>query len=319
MKAIVQDRYGPPEHLRLADVDKPMLEDDRALVRVRAASVNAGDWRRVRGNPFLVRMSAGIRRPRDPLIGVDAAGVVEAVGKDVTDLHVGDEVMGFRSGAFAEYVCGRMFVPKPANLGFEQAAGVPVAGGTALVAVRDKGRLQSGQRILINGAGGGVGSFAVQIAKALGGEVTAVTSTANLDLVQSIGADHAIDYTREDFTRGGPRYDLIVDVGGTPSISALRRALTPDGTLIRVGAGKGAFGPVGGFASSYLRRRFLGQRIVSFIADLEKEHLLTLKELIETGKVRPIIDRTYPLSETPAAIAYMERERARGKVIIRLG
>ncbi|MGH2456208.1 MAG: NAD(P)-dependent alcohol dehydrogenase [Candidatus Limnocylindria bacterium] len=319
MRAVVQDRYGSPNHLRVADVEKPQLEDDRALVRVRAASVNAGDWRRVRGKPFVIRLDAGLRRPANPLLGVDAAGVVEAVGGDVTDLRPGDEVMGFRTGAFAEYVCGRMFVPKPANLTFEQAAAVPVAGGTALVAVRDKGRLQPGQRILINGAGGGVGTFAVQIARALGGEVTAVTRTDSLDLVRSIGADHAIDYTREDFTRGGRRYDLVVDIGGTPSIPALRRALVAEGRLVLVGAGKGVFGPLGGFAAAAVRSRVLGQRIVSFIADLEKEHLLTLKQLIETGKVTPVIDRTYPLSETPAAIASMEREEARGKVVIAIG
>ncbi|HEX2194629.1 MAG TPA: NAD(P)-dependent alcohol dehydrogenase [Candidatus Limnocylindria bacterium] len=316
MRAVLQDRYGSPDLVRLGEVEKPALSDDRVLVRVRAASVNAGDWRRVRASPWLVRATEGWRRPRSPLLGVDAAGVVEAVGKGVTALRPGDEVMGFRMGAFAEYVAGRMFVPKPSNLSFEEAAAVPVAGGTALVALRDKGNLQPGQRVVINGAGGGVGSFAVQIAKTLGAEVTATTSTANLDFVRSLGADAVLDYAREDFTRTGTRYELIVDVGGKPSLGAMLEALEPGGRLVRIGAGKGALGPLGSFAAAMFRKRVLRQPIVSFIADLQHEHLLTLKELIEARKVRPVIDRTYPLRQTAEAIKYVESERARGKVVI---
>jgi NADPH:quinone reductase-like Zn-dependent oxidoreductase len=316
MKAIVQDRYGSPDVLRLTDVDKPMVDDDDVLVRVRAASVNAGDWRRVRASPFVIRLVEGLRRPRTGAVGVDAAGHVEEVGKDVTHLQPGDEVFGVRKGAFAEYVSGRTFVPKPANLTFEHAAAVPVAGSTALQALRDKGRIQPGQRVLVNGAGGGVGTFVVQIAKAFGADVTGVSSTGKLDLVRSIGADHVIDYTREDFTKSGPRYDLIIDVGGTPSLSACRRALTPDGTLVLVGAGSGPGGPIARLLAGFLRSRLLKQRIVAFISRESKEDLLTLKELIEAGKVAPVIDRTYPLSETAEAIRYLESGHARGKVAI---
>ncbi|HET7521087.1 MAG TPA: NAD(P)-dependent alcohol dehydrogenase [Candidatus Limnocylindria bacterium] len=318
MKAIVQDRYGPPSHLRLDDVEKPDLEEDRALVRVHAASVNAGDWRRVRGTPFIVRAAEGWRRPRYPLLGVDFAGVVESVGANFATVRVGDEVMGFRTGAFAEYVATRMSVPKPSNLSLAEAAAVPVAAGTALVALRDKGQLQPGQRVLVNGAGGGVGSFAVQIAAALGGEVTAVTRGAHVDLVRSLGAQRVIDYGRDDFTRRDERYDLIVDVGGTPRMGAQLRALAPDGVLVRVGAGKGLLGPLGGFAAASLRKRLVGQPVVSFIANLTPDHLLALKDLIEAGKVRPVIDRTYPLEQVPEAIAYLEREEAAGKVVITL-
>lgn len=318
MKAIVQHRYGQPEDvLELRDdVEKPVPSDDRALVRVRASSVNAGDWRRVRATPFMVRLIDGVRKPKTPGLGGDAAGVVEAVGKDVTDLKVGDEVYGVRTGAFAEYLTSRMFVAKPANLTFEQAAAVPVAGITALQALRDHGHLQPGQKVLINGSGGGVGTFAVQIANALGGEVTAVTSTANVDLIRSIGANRVIDYTREDFTRSGQRYDLVVDIGGTPSLGACRRAVTPGGRLVLVGAGKGAAGPLGRMVVGLVRSRVLRQRITAFIAKVNTEDLVTLRELIEAGKVTPVIDRTFPLSEVAEAIRYVETEHARGKVVI---
>jgi NADPH:quinone reductase-like Zn-dependent oxidoreductase len=316
MKAIVQHSYGPPDVLRLEDVDKPAVPDDSVLVRVRASSVNAGDWRRVRAAPFIVRLVEGIRRPRDPLLGGDGAGQVEAVGKEVTDLHVGDEVFGVRSGAFAEYVSGRNFVPKPTSLTFEEAAAVPIAGLTALQAIRDKGKLRPGQRVLVNGAGGGVGTFVVQLAKAFGADVTAVTTTANLELLRSIGANHVIDYTREDFTRGEQRYDLILDVGGTPSLAAQRRALTPHGTLVLVGAGKGAGGPMASLLAALVRSRLLRQRVVSFIAKVDREDLVTLKELIDAGKVTPVIDRTYPLAETADALRYLETGHARGKVVV---
>lgn len=318
MKAIVQHRYGQPEDvLELRDdVEKPVPSDDRALVRVRASSVNAGDWRRVRATPFIVRLVDGLRKPRTPGLGGDAAGVVEAVGKDMTDLKVGDEVYGIRTGAYAEYLTSRLFVAKPANLTFKQAAAVPVAGITALQAIRDHGHVQPGQKILVNGAGGGVGTFAVQITTALGGEVTAVTSTANVELMRSIGAKHVIDYTREDFTRSGQRYDLVVDIGGTPSLGACRRAVAPGGRLVLVGAGKGAAGPLGRMVVGLVRSRVLRQRVTGFIANVNTEDLVTLRELIEAGKVTPVIDRTYHLSEVAEAIRYVETQHARGKVVI---
>jgi NADPH:quinone reductase-like Zn-dependent oxidoreductase len=316
MKAIVQDRYGSPRHLRLAEVEVPALDEDRALIRVRAASVNSQDWRRVRGEPVLIRAAEGWRRPRNRLLGTDAAGVVEAIGANVEGLQVGDEVMGFRTGAFGEYVAGKMFVAKPANLTFEQAATLPVAGGTALIAVRDKGMLRSGLRVAINGAGGGVGTFAVQIAKALGGEVTAITQTANLDLMTSLGADRTVDYTRTDFTRGPDRYDLIVDISARPSLGRQLRALAPGGRLVRVGAGRGHFRPLADLAGAIVRSRLLKQPIVTFLAEVTKEHLLTLKEMAESGRLVPVIDRTYPLSRVPAAIAYASRQRTRGKIVI---
>ncbi len=318
MKAIIQPRYGSADVLRLRDVDKPKLEDDRVLVRVRASSVNATDWRSLRGKPYAARpMMGGIRRPKSSAVGVDAAGIVEAVGKDVTHVGPGDEVYGMRSGAFAEYVSGRTFVPKPANLSFEQAAAVPVAAGTALIALRDKGAIQAGQRVLITGAGGGVGTFAVQLAKAFGADVMAVTSAANLELVRSIGADQVIDYAREDFTRRPERYDLVVDVAGRPSLRAIRRVLAPDGSLVLVGAGEGDWiGPLTRFVAGTVRSRLLKQRIVGFYATVTKEHLLVLKDLIEAGKVTPVIDRTFPLSEAGDALRYVEPGHARGKVII---
>lgn len=320
MRAIIQHRYGQPaEVLELRDdATKPQVEDDRVLVRVRASSVNAGDWRRVKGSPAFVRLVDGFRKPRSPFVGADAAGVVEAVGASITHVKPGDEVYGLRTGAFAEYVSGRMFVAKPTNLSFEQAAAVPIAAGTALIALTEKGKLKPGQRVLVNGAGGGVGTFTVQIAKALGGEVTAVTSSANVELVRSLGADQVIDYTREDVTRSGQHYDLIADVGGTPSISALRRVLAPGGLLVRVGAGKGWGGPLGGLVEALFRARVLRQPVVSFIANLTREHLLTLREMIEAGKITPVIDRTYPLAEVAAALDYLETERASGKVVIRI-
>jgi NADPH:quinone reductase-like Zn-dependent oxidoreductase len=315
MKALLHERYGSPDDLRLAEVDRPTLEDDRVLVRVVASSVNAGDWRRVRAQPFLVRTAEGWRRPRSPLFGADAAGVVEEVGAEVTDLRVGDEVMGIRTGAFAEFVCGANFVPKPSNLTFEQAAAVPIAGVTALQALRDHGAVQAGQRVMVNGAGGGVGSFAVQIAKAMGAEVTAVTSTDHVELLRSLGADRVIDYTREDATHSGP-YDLVVDIGGSPSIGKLRGALTSKGTLVMVGAAKGGIGVLGRIAAGAFRGRVLKQRVRFFIAGVDKADLLYLKELIEAGKVTPAIDRTYPLAEAGRALRYVEAGHAHGKVVI---
>jgi NADPH:quinone reductase-like Zn-dependent oxidoreductase len=315
MKAIHQDRYGSPDLLKLAEVDKPALEDDRVLVRVRASSVNAGDWRQVRANPFFIRFIGGLRRPKSPLVGGDAAGVVEAIGANITDLRPGDEVMGIRTGAFAEYVCGANFVRKPSNLSFEQAAAVPIAAITALQGLRDHSKVQPGQRVLINGAGGGVGSFAVQLAKHFGADVTAVTSTGNVDLVKSLGADRVIDYTREDFTKAGP-YDVIVDVGGNRSIASMRRALTADGTLVLIAAAKGGVGVLGRIAAGAFRRRVLKQRVKFFVADVSKDDLKLLAELAEAGKITPIIDSTYPLAEVSRALHKIESGRVRGKIVI---
>ena len=315
MKAIVQEHYGSPDLLKLAEVDKPALEDDRVLVRVRASSVNAGDWRQVRANPFLIRLIGGFRRPRSPFIGGDAAGVVEAVGANVTDLRPGDEVMGIRTGSFAEFVCGANFVPKPGNLSFEQAAAVPIAAITALQGLRDHGQVQPGQRVLINGAGGGVGSFAVQLAKHFGAEVTAVTGAANLDFAKTLGADRVVDYSREDFTRTGP-YDLIVDVGGNRSISSMRRALAANGRLVLIAAAKGGLGVLGRIGAAAFRARVLKQRVVFFVADVNKDDLRLLAELIEAGKIAPVIDTTYPLAEVAKALHRIESGRVRGKIVI---
>ena len=321
MKAIVHDRYGSPDVMQLRDVDRPELTDDRVLVRVRAASVNAYDWHMLRGKPYIARLSEGLRRPKRPEMGLDFAGIAEEVGRDVTHVRPGDEVFGTRGGAFAEYVSAKLIAPKPANLTFEQAAAVPVAGCTALQALRDKGQVQSGQRVLVNGAGGGVGTFTVQIAKALGAHVTAVTSTPNVEMVRSIGADDVIDYNRDDFTRTGRRYDLIVDVGGRPSLSAIRRrALASDGTLVLVAPGGGQWlGPVARPMAAGVRSRFSSQKMIAFLATVTKEDLLYLKELIEAGKISPVIDRTYPLSEAAEAVRHVEAGHACGKTIVTIG
>jgi NADPH:quinone reductase-like Zn-dependent oxidoreductase len=318
MKAIVYRRYGSPDVLALEEREKPAVADDQVLVRVRATSVNAYDWHVLRGKPYVARLSEGLRKPKNHALGVDVAGIVEVAGSDVTELEPGDRVFGTRLGAFAEYVSGRTFVPMPSGLTFEQAAAVPVAGCTALQALRDKGQLQPGQRVLINGAGGGVGTFAVQIAKALGGDVTAVTSTRNAEMVRSIGADQVVDYTRQDFTRSGQTYDLVVDVGGNRSLSVLsRRVVTPEGALILVASGGGQWlGPVARPLAAVVRSRLGRQRMFAFLAKVTKKDLLFLKELIEAGKLAPVIDRTYPLSETAAAMRHVEEGRAKGKVVI---
>ncbi len=321
MKAIVQERYGPPDVLELRDVDRPTIDDDSILVRVRAASINAYDWHMMRGSPYLVRMMAGLRKPKSTAVGVDVAGEVEAVGKNVTEFRPGDEVFGSRHGSLAEYVRGTeksFLVPKPAGLTFEQAAAVPMAASTALQGLRDKGQLKPGQRVLINGASGGVGTFAVQIAKALGAHVTAVCSTRNVDQARSLGADEVIDYTREDFTRRGQRYDLILDVAASGSLSSRRRVLEPNGILVGVGSADGGrmTSIVAGLIETALVSRFGKQKMPFFIAKNSKEDLIVLKELIEAGKVRPVIDRTYPLSETAEALRYLEAGHARAKVVI---
>ncbi|MFE0005779.1 NAD(P)-dependent alcohol dehydrogenase [Streptomyces erythrochromogenes] len=322
MKAIVQDRYGSPGVLELREVERPPVGDREVLVRVRAASVNARDWHLMRGDPYLARLVLGLRRPKVRIRGTDFAGRVEAVGKDVTRLRPGDEVFGEAEGAFAEYVCAPADAvePKPANLTFEQAAAVPLAGNTALMGLRDLGRLRPGQRVLVNGASGGVGTFAVQIAKALGAEVTGVCGTRNTELVRSLGADHVVDYSREDFTRTGRLHDLVLDLVGNRSLAACRRALTPGGPLVLSGGGVSEGGSLVGPMSLLVRgwalSGFVRQRLLVLTAAPDRENLAALRELVESGRVTPAVDRTYPLREVPEAIRYPEVEHARAKVVI---
>ena len=319
MKAIVVQKYGSPDLLELKDVDKPAVEDDGVLVRVRAASVNPADWYGVAGRPYVARIAVGLLKPKSDRLGIDFAGTVEAVGKDITEFRPGDEVFGGRSGAFAEYVCVRnAVVLRPANLTPEQAAAVPVAALTALQGLRDKGQIQPGQKVLINGASGGVGTFAVQIAKALGAEVTGVCSTRNVDLVRSIGADHVIDYTREDFTRSGRRYDLMFDVAGSRSWSECKRILNPQATLVIVGAPKGGrlMGPLSHIVRVRLAALRSSRKVVWFIAKMNKPDMAVLRNLLQARKVTPVIDRRYKLSEVPDALRYLGEGHAQGKIII---
>jgi NADPH:quinone reductase-like Zn-dependent oxidoreductase len=322
MKAIVYRCYGSPEVLRYEDIAKPTPADKQVLVRVHAASVNPLDWHYMTGTPYIMRLDAGLGAPKDPRMGVDFAGTVEAVGKDVTRFKPGDEVFGARDGAFAEYVVVReagAMVLKPVNVSFEQAASVPIAGITALQALRDKGHIQPGQKVLINGASGGVGTFAVQIAKSFGAEVTGVCSTRNVDMVRSIGADHVIDYTQEDFTKGAQRYDLIIDNVGNHALGDVRRVLTPTGFLVMVGGpnSEGQFlGPLTSLFGMLLVRPFVSQKLEPILAELNQKDLGVLADLMQAGKVTPVIDRRYKLSEVPAAIQYVEAGHARGKVVI---
>lgn len=322
MKAIVQDGYGSPDDvLELKDIDKPVVKDDEVLVRVHAASIHVGMWIMVRGVPYIMRAMTGLLRPRNSVPGDDIAGKVEAVGKNVKQLQPGDEVFGWCKGAIAEYACAGEdnFVPKPANVTFEQAAAVGVSAFTALQAIRDQGKVQPGQKVLINGASGGVGTFAVQIAKAFGADVTGVCSTRNVDMVRSIGADHVIDYTQEDFSQSGQRYDFILDNVANHSLSDLRRVLTPQGTVLPNGGGHSSgrwIGPMGGVIKALVLSLFVRQLRRVFLSLPNKEDLATLKELVESGKVTPVIDRTYPLSETAEAIGYLGEGHARGKVVI---
>jgi NADPH:quinone reductase-like Zn-dependent oxidoreductase len=323
MKAIVGETYGSPDALELREIAPPAIDAGDVLVRVRAASVNPADWHFLRGEPALLRLMSGLRRPKRPVPGMDVAGVVEQVGAGVTRFRPGDGVFGSCSGGFAELARGKEgdFAAKPVGIGFEQAAAVPIAGCTALEGLRDHGRLQRGQRVLVNGAAGGVGTFAVQLAKSFGGEVTAVCRTANIELVRSLGADHVVDYTAEDFARGDARYDLILNIAGNRSLADLRRVLTPSGTLVLIGAGVGrggggGIGPLARPVAAAVLTRFVAQRLVSFIAKVRAADLATLAELIETGKVTPVIDRVYPLDEVPDAIRYLETGHARGKVVI---
>jgi NADPH:quinone reductase-like Zn-dependent oxidoreductase len=320
VKAIVYTEYGSPDVLQFTDVEKPAPKDDEVLIRIRAASVNPLDWHFLRGTPYAIRLQAGLRRPKVTRLGVDVAGQLEAVGRNVTRFRPGDEVFGACKGAFAEYGCApeSTLVLKPANLTFEQAAAVPVAALTALQGLRDKGQIQCGQRVLINGAAGGVGTFAVQMAKVFGADVTGVCSTRNLALVRSIGAHHVIDYTNEDFTSRGQQYDLIFDSVGNHSLSDCQRALTPKGTLVLVGGSdKGRWlGPLTGLLKAVVVSRFVSQKLLPFLAHQSKDDLIAIRELLETGKVTPVIDRNYPLGGVPDAIRYLEGGHARGKVVI---
>jgi NADPH:quinone reductase-like Zn-dependent oxidoreductase len=323
MTGMVQDRYSAaPEGLfRVAEIDRPTIGADEVLVRVRAASVDRGTWHIMSGLPYPIRLAGfGLRRPKYANPGRSLAGTVEAVGAEVTGFAPGDEVFGMSTSTFAQYAAARTdkLAPKPANLSFEQAAAVPISGGTALQAVRDHARVQAGEKVLIIGASGGVGSFAVQIAKASGAEVTGVASTAKVAMVRALGADSVLDYTREDFADGGPRYDVILDIGGNARLSHLRRALTPRGRLIIVGGETG--GRLLGGSSRQIRAKmlsaFIGQKLGTFVASERAADLIALRELVEAGTLTPAVDRTYPLAEAPAAIRHLLDGRARGKLVI---
>ncbi|MHC4470501.1 MAG: NAD(P)-dependent alcohol dehydrogenase [Planctomycetota bacterium] len=321
MKAIVQDRYGPPDVLELRDIEKPVCNDDEVLVRVHAAGLHAGDCFGVRGAPFPVRLATGLLRPKQGIPGFDLAGQAEAVGKSVERVQPGDDVFGARTGTCAEYVCvgEDKLAPMPSDLTFEEAAAMPTSALAALHGLRDAGKVQAGQKVLINGASGGVGTFAVQIAKSFGAEVTGVCSTGNMDMVRSIGADHVIDYTREDFARGGP-YDLVLDNVENRSLSDLRRAVTPSGTLIlNSGTGAGGIGFLVRLVKPLVLSPFVRQNLRRYLSIPNHQDLVALKELVESGKLTPVIDRTYPLRETPAALGYIEAGHARGKVVITVG
>jgi NADPH:quinone reductase-like Zn-dependent oxidoreductase len=323
MKAIVYCDYGLA-NLKLADIAKPTPTDDQVLVKVHAASVNPLDWHFIEGTPMIMRaLGVGLRKPKDTRLGVDFAGMVEAVGKNVTQFKPGDEVFGGRDGAFAEYVCpraDRAVALKPSNITFEQAASVNIAGITALQAVRDKGKVQPGQKVLINGASGGVGTFAVQIAKSFGADVTGVCSTRNLEMVRSLGADHVIDYSKEDFTKSGQHYDVMLDNVPNHSLSECRGVLTPEGKYVMIGGGgpndNRWIGPFGRLIQTMAVSPFVSQKMGMMMAELKKSDLNILGDMMQSGKVKPVIDRTYKLSELPEAIRYLEEGHARGKVVI---
>jgi NADPH:quinone reductase-like Zn-dependent oxidoreductase len=319
MKAIVQTRYGSPDVLQFRDVDEPAVGDDQVLVRVQAAAVNIGDWHLLRGVPYVVRLVAGLRAPRREIPGLDIAGQVAAVGRNVRQFRPDDEVFGWCKGAFAEYACAAEsdLLPKPANLTWEQSAAVGDSAFTALAAVRDQGKVQPGDKVLINGASGGVGTFTVQIAKSLGANVTGVCSTKNVDLVRSLGADHAIDYTREDFAQTGQRYDVMLDLVGTRSLSDCRRALTSHGTYVVVGVkDMGRWLGLGRQIKALLLSAFVRQRMRVFVVRHNGADLGVLKELVEAGKVTPVIDRRYALSDVADALRYQGEGHARGKIVI---
>ena len=319
MKAIIHERYGRPDVLELREVDIPVVEDDQVLVRVHAASVNPVEWYGVTG-PYFARIGNGLRKPKDMTVGGDLAGRVEAVGSEVKGLQPGDEVFGTSGSSWAEYTCAReaRLARKPANVSFEEAAAVPVAALTALQALRDKGKVQPGQRVLINGASGGVGTFAVQLAKSFGADVTAVCSTRNVEQARSLGADRVIDYTQEDFTKGEGRYDLMLDIAGSRSFLACRPVLTPEATFVLVG-GKMTYrglGPLPHIAGTILKSKRRSQAVTFFMAKINTEDLEFLGELLEAGTVKSVIDRRYELSQAPDALRYLGEGHARGKVVI---
>ncbi len=321
MKGIVRRCYGPPDVLKYEDLPKPVPADDEVLVKVHAASVNPLDWHYVEGTPYLVRIDGGFGKPENPQLGVDFAGTIESVGRNAKRFKPGDEVFGGKFGAFAEYVTVRQeraIALKPRNVTFEQAASVPIAALTALQALRDKGHVKAGNKVLINGASGGVGTFAVQIAKSFGAEVTGVCSTKNVELVRSLGADHVIDYTREDFTKGAERYDLIVDNVGTHSASDYRRVLNPNGNYVMIGSATSGhwFGWLEIPIEAWILSPFMSQKFGMMLAELDKEDLAVLGDLMQSGKVTPVIDRTYKLSDTAEALRYLEKGHARGKVVL---
>src|SRR2546423_10095714 len=323
MKAIINCDYGLA-HLKLENIEKPVPNDDQVLVRVHAASVNPYDWHFIEGTPKIIRlMGAGLRKPKDTRVGVDFAGTVETVGKNVTEFKPGDEVFGGRGGAFAQYVCPRAtraVALKPSNVSFEDAAAVNIAGITALQAVRDKGKIQAGQKVLINGASGGVGTFAVQIAKSFGANVTGVCSTRNVDLVKSLGADQVIDYSKEDFTKSAERYDVMLDNVGNHSLSECRGVLTPKGKYVLIGGGgasdQGFLGGLGKALWAMVFSKFVNQQMGMMMADANHNDLTVLADMMQSGKLKPVIDRTYKLDQVPDAIRYVEQGHARGKVVI---
>jgi NADPH:quinone reductase-like Zn-dependent oxidoreductase len=321
MKAIVQDRYGSADVLEFRDIEEPVVGEDDVLIRVHAAGCGPDVWHLMTGMPYMARLAIGLRTPKLPVLGWDVAGTVDAVGKNVIGLEPGDEVMGTTKGSFAELAIAKAddLVPKPSKLSFEEAGALPISGITALRAVRDMGNVQPGQKVLVIGAAGGVGSLVVQVAKAYGAKVTAVSSTSKEDLVRSLGADDVIDYTREDFTDGSRRWDVIIDTAGRRPLTQLRRALTRKGTLVIVG-GDGGGRWTGGFFRGMLRAPvvslFVGQRLRGLPTKVKREDLITVTEMIETGTLTPVIDRTYPLIEAPDAIRYLEEGHSRGKVVI---
>jgi len=319
MKAMVRNRYGPPDVIEAADLDKPEPSEDEVLVRVHAASVNPADWYGLTGWLYLFRFPTGLFKPKSNRLGTDFAGVVEAVGSSITHVSPGDEVYGGRNGALAEYVVVKnAVVPKPAGLTFEEAAAMPTAAITALQGLRDKGGLEPGHRVLINGASGGVGTFAVQIARALGAHVTAVCSTGKVDLIRSLGADEVIDYTSEDFTRRGQRYDLVFDVAGSRSWRALKRVLEPHGKLLIVGGPKGGriLGPIRGIFGKRIGAMFSRRSATFFIARFNRPDLETLAGMVDAGQVKPVVDKTWPLVETADAFRYLGEGHARGKAVV---
>jgi NADPH:quinone reductase-like Zn-dependent oxidoreductase len=324
MKAVVYCDYGTPDVLKIMDIAKPSPNDNQLLIRVRAASVNPYDWHFIRGTPYIMRLGVGLRNPKSTRVGVDFAGTVEAVGKNVTQFKPGDEVYGGKGGAFAEYVCvtEKAVVLKPANITFEQAGAVEIAGHTALLALREHGKVHPGQKVLINGASGGVGTFAVQIGKVLGAHVTGVCSTRNVEMVRSLGADEVIDYTKEDFAKSGKQWDVILDNVPNHSLADCRRALTPNGKYIMIGGGGPddgrVIGPFARVIKIMLSKPFVSQEMKMMMSDPSHDDMIYLRDLMQSGQVRPVIDRTYKFSEIADAVRYVEEGHARGKVVVKV-